>query len=105
MDVWRQTIALSLLPPGSMKTVIVNGFSIALANVDGTVFAVSEQCTHEHCSLVDEGFLDGESIVCGCHGATFDCKTGAVLNPPATTPLQTYEVRIENNIICVKGAV
>jgi 3-phenylpropionate/trans-cinnamate dioxygenase ferredoxin subunit len=33
-------------------------------------------------------------ISCPVHGARFDLDTGEPLNPPATQPIQTFEVRI-----------
>jgi 3-phenylpropionate/trans-cinnamate dioxygenase ferredoxin component len=31
--------------------------------------------------------------MCQCHGPRFDISTGAVIDRPATTPLNVYEVR------------
>ena len=94
--------SLSDIPPGSMKQGVVAGKSIALANIDGAVFAVADSCTHKECSLGNEGFLDGNMITCGCHGAQFDAATGKVLSLPATTDLGTYEVKVENGDIFVR---
>jgi nitrite reductase/ring-hydroxylating ferredoxin subunit len=37
--------------------------------------------------------LTGMTIMCQCHGSRFDIATGAVINGPATEPLDLYEVR------------
>jgi nitrite reductase/ring-hydroxylating ferredoxin subunit len=33
------------------------------------------------------------TIMCQCHGSRFDITTGAVVNGPATAPLNRYEVQ------------
>lgn len=86
---------------GSMKTVVVMGKSVALARVGEDIFAVSDTCTHEQCSLGTEGFLDGATITCGCHGAQFDVTDGKVLALPASVNLTTFEVKIENGEVMV----
>jgi 3-phenylpropionate/trans-cinnamate dioxygenase ferredoxin component len=39
------------------------------------------------------GLLTGTTIMCQCHGSRFDITTGAVINGPATEPLNRYEVQ------------
>lgn len=90
------------IPPGSMKTVFVRGKKIAVANMDGEFFAIDDTCSHEECSLGSEGFLDGNVVICGCHGATFDVTNGDVLSLPATQPVKSYKTKIENNEIYVE---
>jgi 3-phenylpropionate/trans-cinnamate dioxygenase ferredoxin component len=34
-------------------------------------------------------------------GSAFDVRTGAVLNPPAPTPLRTYPVEVEGEVVKV----
>ena len=46
---------------GELAAFDVEGTRIAVANVDGRLFAIDEMCTHEHCSLVEEGALEGRS--------------------------------------------
>ena len=38
--------------------------------------------THQACPL-SEGYLEGEVLECGCHGSTYNVKTGEVLQGPA----------------------
>ena len=45
------------IPPGSMVRVEVEGHPICLANVDGTLHAVHDTCTHGMASL-SAGWLD-----------------------------------------------
>ena len=41
-------------------------------------------------------------VTCPWHGATFDVKTGAVLDPPAPNGVKNYEVKIEGEDVLVK---
>ena len=88
--------------PGELAALDVDGTRIAVANVDGQLFAIDEMCTHEQCSLVEEGTLEGRVVTCGCHGAQFDVTTGEVLAPPALEPLRVYPLRMEQGDIVVE---
>jgi nitrite reductase/ring-hydroxylating ferredoxin subunit len=87
--------------PGELAAFDVDGTRIAVANADGRLFAIDEMCTHEQCSLVEEGTLDGTVLTCGCHGAQFDVRTGQVLAPPAVEPLRVYPLHVEQDDIVV----
>ncbi len=71
-----------------------------LCNVDGTIYAVEDVCTHDGAPL-DQGELEGSCIVCPRHGARFDVTSGAALTLPAVLPLPTYPVRIEGDAVYV----
>jgi 3-phenylpropionate/trans-cinnamate dioxygenase ferredoxin subunit len=81
------------VPDGEAKAFDVNGAEIAVARVDGQLFAFSDICTHRHCNLANGGEIDGTTIECECHGSVFDMTTGEVKNPPAAEQLETFEVR------------
>jgi 3-phenylpropionate/trans-cinnamate dioxygenase ferredoxin subunit len=82
------------VPDGEMRMFQVGGEDVAVANVEGEYFAFGDTCTHRQCSL-SEGDLEDTSVVCPCHGSTFDIKTGEVLAPPATEPILVFDVRVE----------
>jgi nitrite reductase/ring-hydroxylating ferredoxin subunit len=90
------------LSPGEMLFVEFDGQAVLLVNVDGTFYAVSEECTHSSCPLSD-GILQGKVVECKCHGATFDVSTGNVLTPPADEPLTTYPVKIDGEDILISS--
>ncbi|MDQ5809986.1 MAG: Rieske (2Fe-2S) protein [Actinomycetota bacterium] len=54
------------------------------------------------CSLA-EGDLEETTVICPCHGAEFDVRSGAVLQGPARKPLATYETRVEGGNLEVGG--
>jgi 3-phenylpropionate/trans-cinnamate dioxygenase ferredoxin subunit len=68
--------------------------AVAVFNVDGDLYAISDTCTHDKSSL-SEGYVDEDRVECVWHFAKFCIRTGAVLSPPARLPLSTYEVKID----------
>ena len=90
------------IPVGGLAAIDVRGTRIAVANVGGTYYAFDDACTHEQCSLAEEGELAGTTLTCTCHGSEFDVRTGAVLAPPATLPVKTYRTRVEDDALQVE---
>lgn len=86
------------VPPGSKKLVEVNGAPILLCHTANGLFAVTNICSHADEAL-DCGRMRNGWIACPVHGARFDLATGAPINPPATLPIKTYEVRITGDTI------
>jgi len=91
---------LADVPPGGMQAVEVDGVPVALCNVNGELFAVHDECTHE-CYPLTEGTLEGHVLTCTLHGASFDVRSGAVLALPAYEPVSTYEVKVEGDSILI----
>jgi nitrite reductase (NADH) small subunit len=63
------------IPPGTCRTVEVDGIYLALCNVDGTFRAVDNTCPHAGGPL-GEGSLEGEVLECPWHGWRFNVRTG-----------------------------
>ncbi len=91
---------LSDLPPGEMIRVYVDGRPIALFNVDGVVYATSDECSHDVASL-SHGYLEGHIVTCPRHFAKFDVRTGKNLCFPAVTPVKSYPVTIVGDEVAV----
>jgi nitrite reductase (NADH) small subunit/3-phenylpropionate/trans-cinnamate dioxygenase ferredoxin subunit len=89
------------LAAGSIKQVEVNGKSIALFNLEGSFFAIGNECTHRGGPLA-EGYVEGESVTCPWHGAQFNVKTGVVEGPPAAKNVAKYNVRVQGNDVEVE---
>ena len=95
---------LADVPPGTLLGVTLpDGTPICLANVDGTVRAVHDGCTHQAFTLSSGELADG-CIECAWHGARFDAATGAVRRGPACDPVATYEVRVADGVVAVGPA-
>ena len=87
---------LNDLPPGKSACVVFGDEKVALFNVDGTVHALSNTCSHRGGPL-SEGEVEGTAVTCPWHGASFDLKTGAALGPPAMQGVKRYQVTVKGN--------
>jgi nitrite reductase (NADH) small subunit len=91
---------LEELPPGSAKSVEVQGRAVALYNLDGTVVATDNTCPHRGGPL-GEGDLEGEIITCPWHNFQYDVKTGRCLTNAALS-LACHPVRLDGKSILVQ---
>jgi 3-phenylpropionate/trans-cinnamate dioxygenase ferredoxin subunit len=73
---------------------------IALCNVEGSIYAIDDVCTHDGGPL-DQGVLDDAQIECPRHGARFDVRTGKPLTLPAVVPIHVYKVDVRDDCIYV----
>ncbi len=89
------------VPPGTAKAVDLEGRPVALFNIDGTYYAIDDTCTHRGGSLSD-GAVEGTTVTCPLHGATYDVITGNVLGPPASEGVAHYNVQVDGNDIKVE---
>ncbi len=92
--------SLEEVPPGSLLGVEVGGERVCLANVDGEIYALADNCSHQEFPL-SAGILEDDQLECGWHGARFDVTDGRALCLPAIRPVKTYEVRVEDGAIFV----
>jgi nitrite reductase/ring-hydroxylating ferredoxin subunit len=83
---------------GERKIAYDGDVGIAVFNIDGTLYAIEDVCTHDGGELAS-GELHGFDIECPRHGARFDVRTGAVLAPPAYEPVTPFPVKIENDAV------
>lgn len=97
---WVKVGAEGDCPAGTLKGASANGVRIVLANVDGRMCALRDQCSHENLPLSD-GELDGDDVVCMYHGARFDACSGARKALPAVRPVQSYPVEVRDGEIFV----
>jgi naphthalene 1,2-dioxygenase system ferredoxin subunit len=97
---WIDVSALADVPDDDVAAVTVGGAELALYGVGGAVFATANVCTHGHARLCD-GFLDGHEIECPLHQGKFDIRSGHATCQPATDPLRTFPVKIENGRVFV----
>ena len=86
---------LSEVPPGEMLLVDVEGEEVALANVDGTIFAFDDTCTHM-AGRLSQGLLEGAIVTCPFHGGQFDVTNGEAVTAPPTEKLTTYRVQVND---------
>jgi len=91
------------LAPGDLKIVEVGPDQVLLVNVEGTIYALDDICSHAYASL-SEGDLAGEEIECPLHGSAFNVITGEALTPPADENIRTFEVRVDGRDVLLGPA-
>ena len=92
-----QSIAASKVPVGSgiiddsLQTVITQPTS-------GEFKAFNYLCTHQQCPVSQ---IQGEKIMCACHGSEFSIKDGSVLRGPATKPLAGKTATVKGSRVVI----
>jgi 3-phenylpropionate/trans-cinnamate dioxygenase ferredoxin subunit len=92
--------ALDEVPEQGTFGVELRGTPLVIVRSEGEIYALDEFCTHEEVSLVDGEIYD-YTVECWLHGSCFDLRSGKPTGPPATKPLTTYQVRIEDGDVYV----
>ena len=92
---------LSEVPPGTMHPVDARETRLMIVNIEGSLYAVDRICTHETADL-STGFLIDSEVTCPLRLSRFEVRTGTVQNPPATTPLRTYKLRVDRTSVYVQ---
>jgi len=104
-DGYTPAATLADLPPGSSKRVYAGAEAVALFNVNGTIYAISNRCTHARASL-SEGAVDAARCVVTCpwHAGVFSLESGQVLDGPPSLPVATYRVKLEGDTVLIAPA-
>lgn len=90
--------AIDTLPRDRGIRVTVGEERIAMFRIGNEVFAIGDRCSHAEASLA-EGEVFGTEVECPRHGSEFDLRTGEALSLPATRPVPTYPVSIEEGTV------
>ncbi|MBX6352417.1 MAG: Rieske 2Fe-2S domain-containing protein [Thermoflavifilum sp.] len=77
-----------------MRLFKVDDINLLVYHLSDGWYATGEICTHQACSLWDDGELEEPEIVCTCHGGAFDIRSGAPTRMPCVIPLETYDTRV-----------
>ena len=89
-----QRLALaSDIPANAMRAYPVGERQVLVCHTKDGLHAVDNICSHAYARL-SEGRLRGVRVICPLHGASFDCRSGAVLGAPANAPVQAYALRV-----------
>lgn len=104
--------------PGTSRCVDAGGRKIALFNVAGRFFALTDKCPHEAgplskgamvgLSLADEPGKyrlerPGEFVRCPWHGWEFEIATGQSYCDPLGTRARSYDAKVEPGAALAKG--
>jgi nitrite reductase/ring-hydroxylating ferredoxin subunit len=90
------------LAPGEARRFDVADRRIALVRIGDEYYAVGDRCSHEDYSLAEgEVWEDEREIECPRHGSTFDLRTGEPCSLPATKPVPSYPVEVDDDAVAV----
>jgi nitrite reductase/ring-hydroxylating ferredoxin subunit len=81
--------------------VVVEDTPVLLLRAGENLFAIHDRCSHRGCSLSD-GEVEGEEIVCSCHGSRFSLRDGSLRHGPATSPQPAFETRQQDGRIEIR---
>ena len=96
---------LDEFPPGSTKIVTVGWTSIGVYNCNGELYALEDRCSHDDGPLCEGDFDPDTGVaICPRHGANIDIRSGVPRTLPATEPVATFPVRIEDGMVKVEVA-
>lgn len=99
--VWRPVCRDQSLAPGqSMIVDAERGPIIVLRRADASVGAFAASCPHLGCAIHHEP--SSGQLVCPCHGARFNDRSGAVLAGPSPAPLKALPWRMDDGWIVVR---
>lgn len=100
MPEFVKVIASADLPPGQGMEANVGGKPVALFNVGGRFYAVSNTCLHRGGPL-GQGFVEGTTVTCPWHSWTWDVATGEnVVN--RELKVACYATKVEDGNVLVK---
>ncbi|MGD1173819.1 Rieske 2Fe-2S domain-containing protein [Mycobacterium seoulense] len=103
----RTTEWTPVLPASSLNgkpvRVEVDGVGLVVCQTNpGEVAAFGELCPHLAAPMAD-GWVDRGRLVCPWHGSWFAAESGDVLRGPAAAPLPSYQARLVNGMVEVRG--
>ena len=100
MTEFQRACALSDVPADGALGVEVAGQPVCVVRTGSEVYALRDVCSHEEVPL-SEGDVYNHTVECWLHGSCFDLRSGAPTGPPATKPVPTYPVKVEDGDVYV----
>lgn len=97
---WIKIATVDQIEEDESLGVEVEDKKLAIHHTEGEFFVTDNICTHQY-ALLSDGFLEDGCIECPLHQAMFDLRTGEPKSPPATEPVNVYEVKVQGQDILV----
>ena len=98
---WTDAADAGTLSAGEPLGVVVADTPVLLVRHGDGLHAIHDRCSHRGC-LLSDGKLDGESVVCICHGSRFSLADGSVERGPATVAQPAFDAREADGRIQVR---
>jgi len=92
---WVSVAKAGAVGEGAMLEVDLEGKAIAIANVQGSFYAIAGECPHQG-GPIAEGELEGATVTCPWHNFRFDFTTGRTLDPPIGNCAK-FELRVQGD--------
>lgn len=96
---YRKVAEITEVPPNHAVKVNIEDEEIALFNLRGEFYAISDVCPHRGAPL-SEGFLEQEKVLCPWHCFDFNLKTGEC-QVASHLRVATYPLKIEDGSIFI----
>jgi nitrite reductase/ring-hydroxylating ferredoxin subunit len=88
--------------------VTLGGEPVLVVKAGNEWFAIGNQCTHQGAAL-DKGVLRFSGAVrtltCPAHGSMFRLEDGRAMRPPATKPVPSYDIRVNDGRVLLRPRV
>ncbi|MCC8392887.1 non-heme iron oxygenase ferredoxin subunit [Paraburkholderia sp. MMS20-SJTR3] len=97
---YRAGEAAALFAGGASCGVRIDRHELALFDVDGTVYALDDICTHGHARL-SEGEFEGHEVECPLHAGLFDVRNGRAMCAPLSRDARCHAVKVEDGVVYV----
>jgi nitrite reductase/ring-hydroxylating ferredoxin subunit len=98
---WTPAADASVLSENRPLRAVVDDTPVLLLREGESIFAIHDRCSHRGCSL-SEGTVEGDEVLCACHGSRFSLRDGAVKHGPATAAQPAFQVRVQDGRIEVR---
>jgi nitrite reductase/ring-hydroxylating ferredoxin subunit/uncharacterized membrane protein len=101
---WRAVCTFDELHEGMPVGIDVDGARVVVVRRGEAAYALAATCSHAGGPL-DEGCVNGGAIHCPWHGSQFALYDGAVRRGPATRTQPTYDARVHDGMVEIRGPV
>jgi nitrite reductase/ring-hydroxylating ferredoxin subunit len=98
---WVAAAESAEVPEGTPTRVVVEDTPVLLLRHQGRLTAIHDRCSHRGCSL-SAGDIEGDEIVCPCHGSRFGLLDGSLRRGPATAPQPAFQTREEQGRVEIR---
>jgi nitrite reductase/ring-hydroxylating ferredoxin subunit/uncharacterized membrane protein len=98
---WTAVAGAGEVAEGAPAAGVAGETPVVLVRSAGRLRAPHDRCSHRGDSLA-AGEVDGDAIVCTCHGSRFSLDDGTVLRGPATADQPVFDVREQGATIEVR---
>ena len=95
---WTRACDEGEVPLDGALHVLLEDLEICLINSRGRFYALTDECSHGQVRL-SEGDVYDAVVECYMHGSQFDLVTGLPLCLPATEPVATFEIRVQDGVV------